>query len=71
MYSTLAPLPWHLIEGVLGHAVDMVPTLAIAPGVTTTIIFGSEQLHVSIAVLTGISRSGCATPQHALRPGLD
>ncbi|ANT62477.1 hypothetical protein AYJ57_18975 [Salipiger sp. CCB-MM3] len=51
--SALAALLGRRLEGALGHGIDIVSILAIAAGITTTIVLGLEQICSGLSILTG------------------
>lgn len=55
MRSALVPLFGRVLEGPLGHLVDIISILAIVAGITTTIILGLEQICSGLSQLTGSS----------------
>jgi len=53
MRSALVPLFGRVMEGPLGHLVDIISILAIVAGITTTIVLGLEQICSGLSALTG------------------
>ena len=53
MRSAVAPLFGTLLEGPVGHIIDIISILAIIAGVTTTIVLGLEQICTGLSALTG------------------
>lgn len=53
MRSALVPLFGRVLEGPLGHIVDIISILAIVAGITTTIVLGLEQICSGLSLLTG------------------
>jgi choline-glycine betaine transporter len=53
MRSALVPLFGRVLEGPLGHLVDIISILAIVAGITTTIVLGLEQICSGLSLLTG------------------
>ena len=53
MRSAVAPLFGKLLEGSVGHVIDMISILAIVAGITTTIVLGLEQICSGLSILTG------------------
>lgn len=53
MRSALAALFGRRLEGVTGHAVDVISIIAIVAGITTALALGLEQIVSGLALLTG------------------
>lgn len=53
MRSAVAPLFGRKLEGLAGHAIDIISILAIIAGITTTIVLGLEQICTGLSALTG------------------
>ena len=54
MRSAVAPLFGELLEGPVGHVIDIISILAIIAGITATIVLGLEQICTGFSALTGV-----------------
>lgn len=53
--STIAPIFGRRLEGLAGHLVDVLSLMAIIAGITTTIVFGLQEICTGLSTLTGSS----------------